>query len=100
MNRHSKIFVAGHRGLVGSAILRRLHVNPFSWFPMKFTPAKPPLTGETLATLTARLAERVGIGTLPIERGGAAPSPRPVASNVWFALFVASASALWWGQRR
>jgi len=26
--------------------------------PMKFTPAKPPLTGETLATLTRRLAER------------------------------------------
>src|SRR5687768_12137698 len=26
--------------------------------PMKFTPAKPPLTGETLETLTARLAER------------------------------------------
>jgi 23S rRNA (adenine2503-C2)-methyltransferase len=25
---------------------------------MKFTPAKPPLTGETLDSLTARLAER------------------------------------------
>ncbi len=29
MNRNSKIYVAGHRGLVGSAIVRRLQTNGF-----------------------------------------------------------------------
>lgn len=39
------------------AILRDLS-SPLTLGFMKFTPAKPPLTGETLDSLTARLAER------------------------------------------
>ena len=29
MNKNSKIFVAGHKGLVGSAILRKLKLNGY-----------------------------------------------------------------------
>ena len=29
MNKNSKIFVAGHRGMVGSAILRKLYKDGF-----------------------------------------------------------------------
>ena len=30
MSRNSKIYIAGHKGLVGSAILRKLKVNGYS----------------------------------------------------------------------
>ena len=29
MNKNSKIFIAGHKGLVGSAILRKLKLNGY-----------------------------------------------------------------------
>src|SRR5687768_3122768 len=50
--------VAGHVPTFLPVLLRRRNANPFSILPMKFTPTKPPLTGETLDTLTARLVER------------------------------------------
>ncbi len=35
MNKDSKIFVAGHRGMVGSAILRKLKNHGFTNFILK-----------------------------------------------------------------
>lgn len=35
MNEHSKIYVAGHRGLVGSAILRRLEASGYANFVLR-----------------------------------------------------------------
>ena len=35
MNKNSKIYIAGHRGLVGSAILRSLEKNGYSNFLLR-----------------------------------------------------------------
>jgi hypothetical protein len=38
--------------------------------------------------------------TRPTDRDAAAAHPRTFGIHVWFTVFLASASALWWGQRR
>ena len=84
LDRSARVYVAGHRGLVGSAIVRRLEAEGFT------DKLDEDVIAERVEHLTAlaeelsaqRAEERVGQEVLVLVESVAVPSGRPVAVPV------------------
>lgn len=75
-------------------------VGPTLAFHIQSTAALPGLHAEYRHDATGRLVETFASGASDRGPPDAAAFPPLLVSAAWFALFVASASALWWEQRR
>jgi hypothetical protein len=74
--------------------------GPTFAFHVQSSTALPGVQIERRRDATGRLAAAVASGTTHPPTPDSAGFPPLLVSAAWFALFVASASALWWEQRR
>ena len=82
MNKNDKIYVAGHRGLVGSAILRRLEAGGYGNIVVK-THARLDLTrqAEVEAFFEAERPDYVFLGAAKVGGIGANSAFPPISST-------------------
>ena len=79
---------------------RILPNGPAFAFHVKSRNTLSELRGERRRDATARLAANVSESSSRPESGPGGTSFPFLSSSLWLALFVASVSALWWGQRK